>query len=566
MDEMKYDMGGAAMLGSFRALAELELPLDVVGLIPACENRPAARPTSPATWSPACRARPSRSSTPTPKAAWCCDALTYAERFKPSTVIDIATLTGACVVALGHVNTGLFSQGRRTGRGPGRRSPGPGHRMAPAHGRRLPGPAQVQLRRHRQHRRPPAGAVTAACFLSRFTKAYRWAHLDIAGTAWKGGKDKGATGRPVPLLMQFLLARLERPGTGMTRIDFAFGAPDRLRTACQVARKRTWRASAWWCIAATVPGWRPSDRMLWAFDDISFVPHVLANDPLAADTPVVLTASDPLKASEKLVQAGQPQPWLLNLDDECPPGFEGFERLLEIVSDEPDDKQAARQPGASTRTRATPRTATISAAASQTPEPPLTAAYAFGSPHAPHSYDPGIPTLTQRVEPPHDDAPASVAPPRPAAPVGDDDAFPVLTEIAPDPAPPAPVSVTPVSVAPASMPSVYVAPAPRHQSPPRLPSRAMPWTMPASAPSSPPTTMRPSASAEASVLAARLQAEVEQLMRAHWPMPWRICRPAWTPSCPRSSTGCCVKSVGADAASACHARLVPRLTGFLREL
>ena len=103
---------------------------------------------------------------------------------------------------------GPVLQGRRTGRGPGRRrSPGPGHRMAPAHGRRLPGPAQVQLRRHRQHRRPPAGAVTAACFLSRFTKAYRWAHLDIAGTAWKGGKDKGATGRPVPLLMQFLLGQ-----------------------------------------------------------------------------------------------------------------------------------------------------------------------------------------------------------------------------------------------------------------------------------------------------------------------------------------------------------------------
>ena len=129
----------------------------------------------------------------------------------------------------------------------------------------------------------------------------------------------------------------------MTRIDFAFGAPDRLRTACQVARKRYLAGQRLVVYCRDGSRLASFDRMLWAFDDISFVPHVLANDPLAADTPVVLTASDPLKASEKLVQAGQPQPWLLNLDDECPPGFEGFERLLEIVSDEPDDKQAARQ-------------------------------------------------------------------------------------------------------------------------------------------------------------------------------------------------------------------------------
>ena len=139
---------------------------------------------------------------------------------------------------------------------------------------------------------------------------------------------------------------------------------------------------------------------------------------------MVLTASDPLKASEKLVQAGQPQPWLLNLDDECPPGFEGFERLLEIVSDEPTTNGPRASAGASTRTRATPRTATISAA-SQTPEPPLRPCiFAIESP-CPSFLRPRHPYLTQRVEPPHDDAPASVAPPRPpAAPVGDDDAFP----------------------------------------------------------------------------------------------------------------------------------------------
>ncbi len=85
------------------------------------------------------------------------------------------------------------------------------------------------------------------------------------------------------------------------------------------------------------------DRMLWAFDDTAFVPHVLANDPLAPETPVVLTAEEPLQALQAAGQPDQPQPWLLNLDDDCPPGFDAFERLLEIVSDDPDDKQAARQ-------------------------------------------------------------------------------------------------------------------------------------------------------------------------------------------------------------------------------
>jgi DNA polymerase-3 subunit chi len=110
----------------------------------------------------------------------------------------------------------------------------------------------------------------------------------------------------------------------MTRIDFAFGAPDRLRTACQVVRKR----------------YLAGQRL----DDTSFVPHVLANDPLAGETPVILTAGDPQQAAAAAGQGGQPQPsWLLNLDLDCPPGFEAFERLLEIVSDDPDDKQAARQ-------------------------------------------------------------------------------------------------------------------------------------------------------------------------------------------------------------------------------
>ncbi|MFY1966372.1 DNA polymerase III subunit chi [Achromobacter xylosoxidans] len=129
----------------------------------------------------------------------------------------------------------------------------------------------------------------------------------------------------------------------MTRIDFAFGAPDRLRMACQVVRKRYLAGQRLVVYCKEGSRLAAFDRMLWAFDDTSFVPHVLANDPLAAETPVILTAGDPWQAAQAAVADGQPQPWLLNLDDACPPGFDAFERLLEIVSDDPDDKLAARQ-------------------------------------------------------------------------------------------------------------------------------------------------------------------------------------------------------------------------------
>lgn len=128
----------------------------------------------------------------------------------------------------------------------------------------------------------------------------------------------------------------------MTRIDFAFGAPDRLRTACEVARKRYLAGQRLVVYCSNGSRLNAFDRMLWAFDDTSFVPHVLASDPLAGQTPVVLTASDPLAAVSSADHT-QPLPWLMNLDDACPPGIDGFERLLEIVSDDPDDKQAARQ-------------------------------------------------------------------------------------------------------------------------------------------------------------------------------------------------------------------------------
>ena len=208
MDEMKYDMCGAAsVLGSFRALAELELPLDVVGLIPACENLPSGTANKPGDVVTSMAGLTIEIlNTDAEGRLVLCDALTYAERFKPSAVIDIATLTGACVVALGNVNSGLFSKDDALAdalASAGRKSLDTAWRMP------MDDAYQEQLKSNFADLAniggPPAGAVTAACFLSRFAKAYPWAHLDIAGTAWRGGKDKGATGRPVPLLMQYLL-------------------------------------------------------------------------------------------------------------------------------------------------------------------------------------------------------------------------------------------------------------------------------------------------------------------------------------------------------------------------
>jgi len=208
MDEMKYDMCGAAsVLGTFRALAELEIERDVVGLIPACENLPSGKANKPGDVVTSMSGQTIEIlNTDAEGRLVLCDALTYAERFKPSAVIDIATLTGACVVALGHVNSGLFSKNEALAQAlfdAGRENLDPAWRMP------IDDAYQEQLKSNfadiANIGGPPAGSVTAACFLSRFTSAYDWAHLDIAGTAWRGGKEKGATGRPVPLLVQYLI-------------------------------------------------------------------------------------------------------------------------------------------------------------------------------------------------------------------------------------------------------------------------------------------------------------------------------------------------------------------------
>ena len=211
MDEMKFDMCGAAsVLGTMRALAELKLKLNVVGIVAACENMPAGNATKPGDIVTSLSGQTIEIlNTDAEGRLILCDALTYAGRFKPAAVVDMATLTGACVVALGNVNSGLFANNEDLA----------GELLAASKSAadaawRLPldEDYQEQLKSNfadMANIGTPgnAGAITAACFLARFTKDYAWAHIDIAGTAWKSGASKGATGRPVPLLMQFLINR-----------------------------------------------------------------------------------------------------------------------------------------------------------------------------------------------------------------------------------------------------------------------------------------------------------------------------------------------------------------------
>lgn len=208
MDEMKFDMCGAAsVLGTLRAVAEIGLPGEIIGLIPTCENMPSGTANKPGDVVTSMSGQTIEIlNTDAEGRLILCDALTYAERFKPSAVVDIATLTGACVVALGKVNTGLFASDDALAEAllaAGKQSMDTAWRLP------LDDAYQEQLKSNFADMAniggQPGGAVTAACFLARFAKAYPWAHLDIAGTAWRGGGDKGSTGRPVPMLLQYLI-------------------------------------------------------------------------------------------------------------------------------------------------------------------------------------------------------------------------------------------------------------------------------------------------------------------------------------------------------------------------
>jgi len=215
MDEMKFDMSGAAsVLGTVRALAGMKAPVNVIGVVPACENMPGGNATKPGDVVTSLSGQTIEIlNTDAEGRLILCDALTYVQRYQPDVVIDIATLTGACVVALGHVATGLFANDQRLADAIREAGDDAWDRVW-----QLPlwEDYQEQLKSNFSDMANiggrPAGSVTAACFLSRFAKELRWAHLDIAGTAWKSGREKGSTGRPVPLLVRYALRHAREGG------------------------------------------------------------------------------------------------------------------------------------------------------------------------------------------------------------------------------------------------------------------------------------------------------------------------------------------------------------------
>jgi leucyl aminopeptidase len=215
MDEMKYDMCGAgSVLGTFRAIGEMGLKLNVVGIVAACENMPSGHASKPGDIVTSMSGQTIEIlNTDAEGRLILCDALTYAERFKPAAVVDIATLTGACIVALGHHKSGLFTRHDEAHDQLAEELMDAG-KQAGDTAWRLPIGEEYneQLKSNfadlANIGTPGGASITAAAFLENFTRKYTWAHLDIAGTAWKSGAQKGATGRPVPLLATFLINRV----------------------------------------------------------------------------------------------------------------------------------------------------------------------------------------------------------------------------------------------------------------------------------------------------------------------------------------------------------------------
>ena len=212
MDEMKYDMcGGASVLGVMNSLTQLQLPINVVGIIPATENMPNGRATKPGDVVTSMSGQTIEIlNTDAEGRLILCDSLTYAAKFNPDTVIDIATLTGAVISALGKVASGVLSNDQQLANDlieSGTQSADPVWQLP------LWEEYDELLKSNFADMAniggPQAGTITAGCFLARYAKDYKWAHLDVAGTAWVSGGNKGATGRPVPLLMEYLRQKSE---------------------------------------------------------------------------------------------------------------------------------------------------------------------------------------------------------------------------------------------------------------------------------------------------------------------------------------------------------------------
>lgn len=213
MDEMKYDMcGGASIFGTMQAVADMGLPIHLVGIVPSSENLPDGDANKPGDIVTSMSGQTIEIlNTDAEGRLILCDALTYAKKFKPEVIIDIATLTGAVIVALGHHISGVMGNDEplieellSAGQDAGDRAwqlP-----LGEEYDEQLKSPFADMA----NIGGPGAGSITAACFLARYTKEYRWAHLDIAGTAWNSNGTKGASGRPVPLLTQFLINRAQK--------------------------------------------------------------------------------------------------------------------------------------------------------------------------------------------------------------------------------------------------------------------------------------------------------------------------------------------------------------------
>lgn len=212
MDEMKYDMGGAAsVFGTLQACMDMQLAVNLVGIVAAAENMPGSNASRPGDIVTTLSGQTVEIlNTDAEGRLVLCDALTYAKKYDPEVVIDIATLTGACIMALGHHATGMLTNTSSLGRKLENAGEAINDRLWELplwdeYGEQLKSNfadmANIGGR--------PAGTITAASYLSNFTKNYRWAHLDIAGTAWHSGKNKGATGRPVPLLTEFILQSIK---------------------------------------------------------------------------------------------------------------------------------------------------------------------------------------------------------------------------------------------------------------------------------------------------------------------------------------------------------------------
>lgn len=333
MDEMKFDMCGAAsVFGTFRAVLELQLPINLVGLLACAENMPSGGATRPGDIVTTMSGQTVEIlNTDAEGRLVLCDALTYAERFKPQSVIDIATLTGACIVALGSNTSGLMGNNEALVRQLLKAG-----EFADDRAWQLPLFDEYQEQLDSPFADianiggPKAGTITAGCFLSRFAKKYHWAHLDIAGTAWiSGGKDKGATGRPVPLLTQYL-----RTGQ-VTRVDFyvipSADPSARLQVACRLAEK-AWRQGMQVYLHCADEAQRSElDGRLWSFRGEAFIPHSLAEED--AEAPVALGLGEP---------PGNHRDLLINLTLEAPGFVPNFSRVAELVVEEPAIRQAAR--------------------------------------------------------------------------------------------------------------------------------------------------------------------------------------------------------------------------------